>query len=194
MSAADNVNTNVLRHLSDDVRSSIIADGLTVGSVATTSSAEAAYVCWSTSPSSAWSLSGAIVGEPGAEWDLWQTWRSTAPNVVDLPGPTEAHEVRTGPIPASNLWMVGSRRCDTPDTPEAPWACVALGTPPCYPNADPALVPSTLHRGCGPATRPAPPAPTASDEPSGFIPALADALGWGESARPSTPSEADGPR
>lgn len=74
-------------------------------------------VCLGTSPSHAWSLSGAIFGERGQEWDLWQVVLD--PGTDDHPG-DEVHplpffgnrldEVRVAnAITKDRLWLVGTR-------------------------------------------------------------------------------------
>lgn len=68
-------------------------------------------VCLGTSPSTAWSLSGAWSAEVGEAWDLWE---------VELDGEDEVHyrpsfgdqldEVRVANrIPKRRLWLVGGR-------------------------------------------------------------------------------------
>lgn len=69
------------------------------------------YVCTSSSPSLAWSLSARVFGERGQEWDCWQ---------VSLDPTDEVHvreffgnrieEIRIyNSVPKSRLWLVGSR-------------------------------------------------------------------------------------
>ena len=73
--------------------------------------ASALMVCLGTTPSHAWSLSGAIFGGRGESWDLWQ---------VTLDGDDEVHplpfmghrldEIRVANrIPKSRCWLVGTR-------------------------------------------------------------------------------------
>lgn len=70
------------------------------------------YICFSPTPSRAWSLSGAMewVSEVD-EWDLWQVRLAEGDHVVvrsDF-GP-EIQEVKVyGAIPTDRLWLVGSR-------------------------------------------------------------------------------------
>ena len=53
------------------------------------------------------------MGEPGSEWDLWQTWLYTlgeARVMSDPERPSGIYEVRTAlRVPKSDLWHVGSR-------------------------------------------------------------------------------------
>lgn len=59
-------------------RKQIVRYGLRPNMRPTQSGWRAPYVCFGTSPSWAWALSGAL--RPDIEsWDLWQTWRSWLP-------------------------------------------------------------------------------------------------------------------
>ena len=68
-------------------------------------------VCLGTTPSHAWSLCGAIWGEQGETWDLWQVELDSS----DLVKPMDGHgntfeELRVlNAIPKSRVWHVGSR-------------------------------------------------------------------------------------
>ena len=68
-------------------------------------------VCLGTSPSHAWSLSGAIFGEVGDEWDCWQVALDDGDAVYPLPFyGNRLKEVRVANrIPKSRVWLVGSR-------------------------------------------------------------------------------------
>lgn len=68
-------------------------------------------VCLGTSPSHAWSLSGAIFGERGESWDLWQVTLDDGDEVHPLPilG-YRLEEVRVANrIPKSRVWYVAAR-------------------------------------------------------------------------------------
>lgn len=71
----------------------------------------AVMVCLGTSPSHAWSLSGAIQGEPGETWDCWQVTLDVGDEVHPLPFfGHRLDEIRVANrIPKSRIWMVGSR-------------------------------------------------------------------------------------
>lgn len=68
-------------------------------------------VCLGTSPSHAWSLSGALWAERGAVWDLWQVTLDVDDEVHPLP--FYGHrlgEVRVANrIPKGRIWLVGQR-------------------------------------------------------------------------------------
>lgn len=68
-------------------------------------------VCLGTSPSHAWSLSGAVFAEPGEAWDLWQVVLGEDDEVHPRPfHGCRLDEVRVANrIPKSRLWLVGSR-------------------------------------------------------------------------------------
>lgn len=68
-------------------------------------------VCLGTSPSHAWSLSGGIWAERGAEWDLWQVTLDDDDEVHPLPFfGHRLHEIRVAnPIPKRQVWYVASR-------------------------------------------------------------------------------------
>lgn len=68
-------------------------------------------VCVGTSPSHAWSLSGAVVGERGEEWDLWQVALDDGDEVRPLPFyGYRLDELRVAnPIPYRRLWLVATR-------------------------------------------------------------------------------------
>lgn len=75
-------------------------------------------VCLGTSPSHAWSLSGAICARLGQRWDLWQVTIDDGDAV--FPMPFYGHrldEFRVGnPIPYRRLWLVGTRHVKGPWT------------------------------------------------------------------------------
>lgn len=68
-------------------------------------------VCLGTSPLTAWALSGALSGERGEEWDLWEVEISADDEVHYRPHiGTLLDEVRVANrIPKSRVWRVGSR-------------------------------------------------------------------------------------
>lgn len=68
-------------------------------------------VCLGTSPSHAWSLSGAVFGEKGEEWDLWQVTLDEGDEVHPLPFfGHRLDEIRVANrIPKRRLWLVGTR-------------------------------------------------------------------------------------
>lgn len=69
-------------------------------------------VCLGTTPSHAWSLCGAIWGERGETWDLWQVCLHEDDH-VEIHSHPEGHrlgEVRVcNDIPKGRVWHVGSR-------------------------------------------------------------------------------------
>lgn len=68
-------------------------------------------VCLAATPWDGWVLSGAISGEPGESWDLWQVVLDDEDEVQvrDLRGPNW-DEVRVfNRIPKSRVWYVASR-------------------------------------------------------------------------------------
>lgn len=69
-------------------------------------------VCLGTSPSHAWSLSGAVVGVDGSEWDLWQVTLSDGDQVHPLPFfGHRLQEIRVANrIPKSQVWHVATRQ------------------------------------------------------------------------------------
>lgn len=68
-------------------------------------------VCLGTSPSHAWSLSGAIVADRGETWDLWQVTLDDGDEVHPLPfyGHRLAEFRVANTIPKGRCWHVGSR-------------------------------------------------------------------------------------
>lgn len=68
-------------------------------------------VCLGTSPSHAWSLSGAVFAEKGDVWDLWQVGLDDGDEVHPLPFfGNRLEEVRVlNRIPKRRLWLVGQR-------------------------------------------------------------------------------------
>lgn len=92
-------------------RASIRRRGLVPGFAPCLSSDRQHLVCLGLTPSSAWSLSGAVRSVKGDVWDLWQVQLADGDEVHPLPfsGP-ELLEVRVaGPIPADRIWWVGER-------------------------------------------------------------------------------------
>lgn len=69
-------------------------------------------VCLGTSPSHAWSLCGALWGERGSTWDLWQVDLDETDEVIAMPF-DDGHrlgELRVlNRIPKRRAWLVGSR-------------------------------------------------------------------------------------
>lgn len=95
---------------------SILEHGLKPGSLSTDGEWRPPYVCLADSPSLAWALSG--MTWRGQEHPLWDLWITDLAPLVDLDGYTEYELVMqdTGgeyrfrtPIPAPQLWWVGSR-------------------------------------------------------------------------------------
>lgn len=68
-------------------------------------------VCLGTSPSHAWSLSGAVFAERGQSWDLWQVTLDVDDEVHPLPFTGyRLEEVRVANrIPKSRVWYVATR-------------------------------------------------------------------------------------
>lgn len=68
-------------------------------------------VCLGTSPSHAWSLSGALCAERGAVWDLWQVTLDDGDEVHPLPfWGYRLDEVRVANrIPKRRVWWVAER-------------------------------------------------------------------------------------
>lgn len=70
-------------------------------------------VCLGTTPSHAWSLCGAIWGEQGEVWDLWQVCLHEDDQIRIYSHDTDGHrvgEVRVlNNIPKSRVWHVGTR-------------------------------------------------------------------------------------
>lgn len=69
-------------------------------------------VCLGTSPSHAWGLCGAIWGERGSTWDLWQVNLEEGDKVITMPSDAghRLGEVRVlNRIPKSRAWLVGAR-------------------------------------------------------------------------------------
>jgi len=68
-------------------------------------------VCLGTSPSHAWSLSGAIMAATGETWDLWQVALDDGDEVHPLPFfGHRLDEVRVANrIPKKRVWLAGSR-------------------------------------------------------------------------------------
>lgn len=92
-------------------RASIARRGLRTGRPPTCSTEASDELCLSLSPSQAWSLSAAVFGQRGQEWDLWQVVLDVDDEVVVRP----FHGNRLGEIrvrnnvPRSRLWLVGTR-------------------------------------------------------------------------------------
>lgn len=70
-------------------------------------------VCLGTTPSHAWSLSGALYAKKGAQFDLWQVSLDEADEVHPLPFyGNRLSEVRVANrIPKSRVWHVATRGC-----------------------------------------------------------------------------------
>lgn len=68
-------------------------------------------VCLGTSPSHAWSLSGALWAEAGSVWDLWQVALDVDDEVHPLPFyGHRLQEIRVANrIPKRRVWLVGQR-------------------------------------------------------------------------------------
>lgn len=68
-------------------------------------------VCLGTSPSHAWSLSGALWADRGSSWDLWQVTLDVGDEVHPLPFyGHRLDEVRVANrIPKSRVWFVATR-------------------------------------------------------------------------------------
>lgn len=69
-------------------------------------------VCLGTTPSHAWSLCGAIWGQRGETWDLWQVTLHTDDMAVTMPSDIgyRLGEIRVlNNIPKGRVWHVGSR-------------------------------------------------------------------------------------
>lgn len=73
-------------------------------------------VCLGTSPSHAWSLSGALWAERGSVWDLWQVSLDHEDAVHPLPTQgNRLDEIRVANrIPKRRIWLVGQREVTTP--------------------------------------------------------------------------------
>lgn len=69
-------------------------------------------VCLGTTPSHAWSLSGAIFAERHSEWDLWQICLDEDDEVHPLPFfGNRLDEIRVANrIPKSRVWFVATRK------------------------------------------------------------------------------------
>jgi hypothetical protein len=74
-------------------------------------------ICLGTSPSHAWSQCGAIWGEKGEVWDLWQVLLKNSDQTQFMSNPHDGSrlgEIRViNRIPKSRLWHVGSRTVGT---------------------------------------------------------------------------------
>lgn len=68
-------------------------------------------VCLGTSPSHAWSLCGALWGQRGETWDLWQIALDDGDECIAMPWEGfRLGEIRVANrIPKSRVWHVGSR-------------------------------------------------------------------------------------
>ncbi len=68
-------------------------------------------VCLGTSPSHAWSLSGAVMADRAESWDLWQVTLDDGDEVHPMPfDGYRLSEFRVAnPIPKSRCWLVGTR-------------------------------------------------------------------------------------
>lgn len=98
-------------------RAGIEKRGLVVGEehVAHTAGWNARYLCFSNSPSLAWTLSGDFCAQP-IEWDLWMVWSSCIPGPIyrrtDHQGLNPAEFRTYVNIPKEFPWRVGSRTYD----------------------------------------------------------------------------------
>jgi len=96
-------------------RSEIRKDGLRPHEQAVTHSDPALtspYLCFSPTPSCAWSLSGAMEWTSEVDgWDLWQVRLEEGDEVHIRPdfGPTIQEVKVYTPIPSNRLWYVGER-------------------------------------------------------------------------------------
>lgn len=96
-------------------RDQILREGLQIYSEPVVHSGEEMrfpYLCFGTTPSNAWGLSGDMEWTGNYEvWDLWQYWVGEKDNVHILPtfGPV-VEEVRIfSSIPPNDLWYVATR-------------------------------------------------------------------------------------
>lgn len=90
----------------------ILAEGLRPGRDPNVASCVLPYVCLGTSPSTAWSLSGAM--DWAAEIDQWDLWQARVVDGDDIrirPDflPTIREVKVYGPIPADRIWYAGTR-------------------------------------------------------------------------------------
>jgi hypothetical protein len=94
-------------------RSSILANGLKVGSEPTIESRRLFYICCSADPQTAWKHSAQASKSKEDEWDLWMIWVAPTDSVTVLPQwGADIREVRIAndiPHEPDRLWLVGSR-------------------------------------------------------------------------------------
>lgn len=76
-----------------------------------TSTLRCDYLCFALSPSQAWALSAAAIGERGQEWDCWQVALAPEDEVeVRRIFGNRIEELRVhNAIPKSRVWLVGTR-------------------------------------------------------------------------------------
>jgi hypothetical protein len=92
-------------------RPAINRRGLVMRSKPVVHTFRADYLCFSTSPSRAWSLSAGVFGIRGQEWDCWQVSldKDDEVEIREFWG-NRIDEVRVrNDIPKSRLWLIGSR-------------------------------------------------------------------------------------
>ncbi len=96
-------------------RKSILKHGLCPKKVSRCGQWRPPYLCFSDSPSYAWSASAALSDQP-EEWDLWMVWSSALKGGVerlylgtnDKRGPAE-FRLYDQRVPKRLIWFVGSR-------------------------------------------------------------------------------------